>query len=157
MMTPTPTSTYAFPVRALRRWSSEHLRLSSGADDEVEAVFRLEGSTCGNVPLTMLYLVRLGPAAEGWPIRRLYVGPAPHDDGHRQQCAYRADADELLHELQHEQPCLGQPLAAALAWSPETSPAGCLCTSTSRAHKWRIVLHTLHYALVGGRAAPGSS
>jgi hypothetical protein len=149
-MTPSPVIPYAFPVRALRRWSTEHLRLAPAPEDEIEAVFTLEGSTCGNVPLTLLYLVRLGPASEGWPIRRLYVGPAPHDDGHRQQCAYRSDADQLWRELQQEQPCHGEPLAAVLAWSPDTSPAGCLCTSPSRAHKWRIVLHTLHYALTHG-------
>ena len=34
-----------------------------------------------------------------------------------------------------------------LEWSPVTSPSACLCTQASRDHKWRIVLHTIHYAL----------
>ena len=146
-MSVSPPYTYAFPLRALRRWASEHLRVTRAANGEIEAVFRLVGSTCGNVPLVMLYLVRLGAEEEGWPVRRLFVGPSPHDDGHRHQCAWRSDEEELLKALRDEQPGLGQPLGAVLAWTPTTSPAGCLCTEASRAHKWRIVLHTLHYAL----------
>jgi hypothetical protein len=138
---------YGFPVRALQRWANQHLRWSDDGDGAVEAVFRMEGSTCGNVPMMMLYVVQVGGRSEGWPIRRLHVSPAPREEGHHYQCAYRADADQLALDLAREQPCLGQRLEDALQWAPATSPAGCLCTEQSRAHKWKIVLHTLHFAL----------
>ncbi len=150
-----PTAQYAYPVKALTRWATQHLRWQADQAGNVEAVFRLEGSTCGNVPLVMLYEVGLGPRAEGWPIRRLSVQPEPNDDGHRAQCAFRADEGQWREELQAEQPCLGQPVAAALAWSPTVSPEGCLCTAASRAHKWRIVLQTLHWALMHSPATMG--
>lgn len=142
---------YTFPPRALRRWSTQHLQLQHEVDGGVTAVFRLDGTTCGHYPITMHYTVRLGAASDGWMIRQLNVAPAPDDDGYERQCAAASDPEGLRDDLLSERPCLGQPLADAVAWAPETTPAGCLCTAASRAHKWRMVFQTLHYAL----AAPG--
>ncbi len=142
---------HAFPPRALRKWCAENLTLRPGADGGLEAVFRLEGSTCGNVPFLLDYRVRLAPATDGHRILALACAPAPGDDNHREMCSAKADLDALSATLRDEQPLLGQPLADALAWQSPTNPDGCLCAAPSRAHKWRAVLHTLHFAL---RASP---
>ena len=42
----------------------------------------------------------------------------------------------------------GNRLDKVLEWEPPASPAGCLCSQSSRDHKWRIVLQTLHYSLL---------
>ena len=52
-------SAYSFPERALRRWARENLTRTPCADGGVEAVFRFEGSTCGNVAFHLLYRVAL--------------------------------------------------------------------------------------------------
>jgi len=35
-----------------------------------------------------------------------------------------------------------------LAWNAAQSAAGCYCELSDRLHKWRLVLETIHYALV---------
>ncbi|MBE7539476.1 MAG: hypothetical protein HS122_13825 [Opitutaceae bacterium] len=150
-MTPGDTVTtapaYAFPLRALRRWAAENLTLIRAGDGSIAAEFRLEGSTCGNVAFHVLYRVRLSSTGTGHRILGLECTPAPGDVNFHEQCEARADEARLLATLLHERPLLGQPLAEVLTWAQETSPDGCLCRETSRAHKWRAVLQTLHLAL----------
>lgn len=138
---------YAFPRRALVRWAGENLRLRRTEDGHVHAVFRLEGSTCGNVAFALDYRVTLGPVADGRRVLAAEVGPAEHDVDHRAMCAAKADWPELARVLREETPLAGEPLEACLAWSPATTPEGCLCAATARAHKWRAVLQTIRFAL----------
>ncbi len=138
---------YAFPRRALRRWQAEQLTLSTTPDGGHTALFRLEGSTCGNVPFELHYRVRLGPAAEGHRLLGFFCALAAHDTNHREQCAAKADYGDHRASVAVPPPLHGRPLAEALAWSPATAPDGCLCTEPARAHKWRAVLQTIHFAL----------
>jgi hypothetical protein len=138
---------YTFPLRALRRWRDERLTLTDQPDGGIHGEFRFEGSTCGNVPFNLIYTVRLASAAAPHRILELACSPAPGDDGHRRMCSYLDHADRLLATLQTDSPLLDQPLAAALAWQPVTSPSGCVCDARARAHKWLAVLQTLHLAL----------
>lgn len=145
--TPPPASGYAFPLRALRRWATENLRLVHAADGSVDAEFGLECSTCGNIAFHVVYHVRLSPPAEGHRILALDCAPAPGDVNFSEQCEASADEARLLAVMRSEHPLLGMPLAEALTWAPQTSPDGCLCAETARAYKWRAVLQTLHHAL----------
>lgn len=145
--TPLPTSAYAFPLRALRRWATENLSLVRAADGSVAAEFRLECSTCGNIAFHVIYHVQLSPPSDGCRILALDCAPAPGDVNFREQCEASADETRLLAAIRSEQPLLGQPLSDALTWTPQTTPDGCLCATTARAHKWRAVLQTLHHAL----------
>lgn len=144
-------SRYAFPERALHRWVREHLTLISRADGGVEAVFRFEGSTCGNVAFNLVYQVAFGPAAAGHRIESMRCEAAPYDEGHARMCCWQDRAAVVA--IRHgETPLLGQPVEAVLTWRPLKSPAGCLCTELSRHHKWQAVLETMHLAL--GQLAP---
>ncbi len=145
--TPAPSPTYAFPLRALGRWATENLSVSRAADDSILAEFRLECSTCSNIAFHVVYHVRLAPPSEGWRILALDCAPAPGDVNFSEQCEASADEARLLAAMHSEQPLLGKPLADALTWVPQTTPDGCLCAETARAHKWRAVLQTLHHAL----------
>lgn len=138
---------YAFPLRALRRWSAERLSLAHEADGGVQAQFNFDGSTCGNVPFRLIYSVQLASASAQHRVRMLACAPAPHDDGHRRMCSFLETGEALLAAMPVECPLLGEPLAAALAWRPSTTPAGCVCAAPARAHLWLAVLHTLHFAL----------
>lgn len=138
---------YTLNPRALQRWRDDRLTLAPAADGGWHATFRFDGSTCGNIPLTMVYSVRLGPAAEGHPIRELHCAPAPETDGHTRMCSYLETDGRILEIADAERPLLGQPLDAVLEWRPPTLPAGCLCAAVSRNHKWCAVLQTLHLAL----------
>ena len=64
-------------------------------------------------------------------------------------CFYRGDTTLLRAGLEANRPATGQLLDDLLAWNPETNPAGCLCTRANQDHKWRMVLHTIHFALCG--------
>ncbi|MGH8020969.1 MAG: hypothetical protein ACREIA_22335 [Opitutaceae bacterium] len=149
----TTAPTYAFPIRALRRWRDERLTLIDESDGTIHALFRFEGSTCGNVPFNLDYSAHLASAANQHRLLALGCVPAAGDDGHRRMCSYLENAGQLLATLQTERPLLGQPLDAVLEWRPATSPAGCVCAAPARAHKWLAVLHTLHFALNGRTAA----
>ena len=141
---------YATNRRALQRWTQERLTLRTEADGSVDAVFRYDGTTCTNMgrPLAFLYRVKLGPRAEGYPIREQRCSPAKGDDGYTYMCRYLEDADTLMNAIEGEKPLNGERLNAVLGWKRLPSGAGCYCEASSRDHKWGIVLETIHYALV---------
>jgi len=143
----TATQAYTMNPRALQRWREQRLAMEPQPDGGVRATFRFDGSTCGNIPLAMIYEVEVGPEADGRPIRALCVAPLAGDSGHTRMCSYLETGGRILEVADAEKPLLGQPLAAVLDWKPQLSPAGCLCAAASRNHKWSAVLQTLHLAL----------
>jgi hypothetical protein len=154
---PSPAvSPYAFPVRALRRWAGENLTLTPRPDGGLEALFRLEGSTCANIAFSLLYRVTLSPAPAGRRIEAMNCAPAPYDEGHTRMCSWQENAGAIAATMRDETPLLGLPLDAVLAWRPNKSPAGCLCAQPSRHYKWQAVLETLHFALHQPPASPSS-
>ena len=149
---------YATSTRALRRWAAERLAITTGADGAVEVIFRYDGTTCSNMgrPLAFEYRVRLGPRAEGYPIRGQTCTPVPGDDGYRAMCQYLRDGDALVAAIARETPLAGQPLDAVLSWTRPSAGPGCYCDAHARQHKWGLVLETIHYALArdGGPPEP---
>lgn len=143
---------YAFPERALEKWSRTRLSLDVLADDRIRAKFRLDGSTCSGmgVPLAFEYVVNLqrGSGAD-YSIENLGCEPSPGDRGHRSSCLYLSNSTAFQTALNETPPLQGWSLDAALEWDSDSNPSGCVCTRGSREHKWRIVLQTLHYALSG--------
>jgi hypothetical protein len=140
---------YSVNPKALARWASERLSLTTLADGAIEAQFRYDGTTCTNMgrPLAFQYDVILGPPQDGYQIREQYCAPVPGDTGHTAMCQYQVSAGPLMTAIDREKPLLGQPLSSVLAWKRGASPAGCYCDATSREHKWGLVLETIHYAL----------
>jgi hypothetical protein len=134
---------YSIPEKALRRWADERLVLTFQPGGSVRARFRYDGTTCNNLgtPLTFEYDVTLGPREEGYPILEQRCAPAAGDMGHRSMC--RPD----LACIDQEKPLAGQPLRHVFDWRRPALAAGCYCESESRAHKWGLVLETIHYAL----------
>jgi hypothetical protein len=141
---------YTINRRALKRWAEERLSLHQNQDGSLDAVFRYDGTTCTNMghPLTFNYNVKLGPSIEGYPIREQRCVPASGDSGHTAMCGYIENPIGLMTAIDRERPLNGERLDAVLSWHREISAAGCYCDSSSRDHKWGLVLETIHYALV---------
>jgi hypothetical protein len=141
---------YSVNQKALKRWAEERLSMSVKQDGSLEFVFRYEGTTCTNMgrPLAFNYNVKLGPRAEGYPVLEQRCAPAEGDTGHTAMCQYVDDAAGLMAAIGREKPLRGEPLNAVLSWRRNPSAAGCYCESSSRDHKWGLVLETIHYALV---------
>jgi hypothetical protein len=141
---------YSVNRRALKRWAEERLTLHVNQDGSLDALFRYEGTTCTNMgrPLTFHYNVKLGPRAEGYPIREQRCAPATGDTGHKAMCQYVENQAALMGAIDREKPLGGERLNAVLQWRREPSAAGCYCVASSRDHKWGLVLETIHYALV---------
>jgi hypothetical protein len=144
-----PAPKYSINARALRRWADERLTLAVHDDGSVDALFKYEGSTCSNMgrAIRFDYKVKLGPRAEGYPIREQHCDPTPGDDGYTYMCRYMNNAEHLMVAIEHERPLLGQKLHDVLTWQRPYSGAGCYCEPSSRKHKWGLVLETIHYAL----------
>ena len=144
-----PKAAYSTNTRALRRWAAERLTLTPREDGSIDALFRYEGTTCSNMghPLRFEYRVRLGPRDDGYPIRGQRCAPAADDTGHTRMCGYLGRGDALLDEVAADTPLAGEPLSAVIGWQRPASVAGCYCDEASRAHKWGLVLETIHYAL----------
>lgn len=144
-----PASTYRFSSRALGQWSRDRLVFVENSTEKIRAEFRFEGCTCSNmgVPLSFIYRVDLVKAVERWKIDALTAEPAPGDEGHRAMCSAQEDLPRILKTIADFQPLRGEVLDSVLSWAPATNPAGCLCSATSRHHKWLIVLQTLHFTL----------
>lgn len=141
---------YTVNRKALQRWADERLSIRPCQDGSLDVDFRYDGTTCTNMgrPLTFHYSIRLGPRAEGYPIRQQRCFPAPGDTGHTYMCRYIEDPDGLMSTIESESPLRGERLDAVLAWRRDACAAGCFCDAAGRAHKWGLVLETLHYALV---------
>ncbi len=141
---------YSVNRRALKRWAEERLSLHLNQDGSLDALFRYDGTTCTNMgqPLTFHYNVKLGPSVEGYPIWEQRCVPAPGDTGHTAMCQYVEDPVGLMTAIDLEKPLGGERLDAVLSWQRKVSAAGCYCDSSSRNHKWGLVLETIHYALV---------
>ena len=141
---------YRTNKKALQRWAQERLTLRNEPDGSVDAVFRYDGTTCTNMgrPLSFLYRVKLGPRAEGYPIREQNCSPVEGDDGYTYMCRFVDDSDALMGAIATEKPLYGERLNTILEWNRASSGAGCYCEASSRDHKWSIVLETIHFALV---------
>ena len=144
-----PAPKYAVNERALKRWSEERLTLAFREDGRIDARFRYDGTTCTNMgrPLAFDYAVTLGPREAGYPIQEQRCAPAPGDLGYKYMCEYLREGDRLIEAVAAEMPLIGQPLDAVLAWPRPTTGAACYCEAENRAHKWGLVLETIHYAL----------
>ena len=147
---------YTINQKALRKWMNERLHLMHLSDGSVDARFRYSGTTCSNLgqPLEFDYAVTLGPAAEGYPIRRAACGPAPEDDGYKAMCEFIDNGDALMKSLATEAPLIGMPLDEVFAWTREFSPSGCYCKKESRDYKWGLVFEVLHYSLTALETQP---
>jgi hypothetical protein len=145
-----PAAQYTINRKALQRWSEERLAMRRCPDGSIDIDFRYDGTTCTNMgrPLAFIYSVKLGPRAEGYPIRVQSCSPATGDTGHMAMCKYIEDSGHLMAAIESEKPLIGQCLNAVLAWQRELNTAGCYCDPLSRNHKWGLVLETIHYALV---------
>jgi hypothetical protein len=152
------SATYSVSLKALQRWATERLTLTTKDDGTVDAVFKYEGTTCTNMgrPLKFHYHVTLGAREDGYPIRRQWCGPAPGDEGYTSMCQYIRDREPLMAAIERERPLHGQPLDDVVRWARPSSPAGCYCEADSRQHKWGLVLETIHYALAKQQARSGS-
>jgi hypothetical protein len=141
---------YSVNTKALRRWAEERLSVETREDGTVDLLFRYDGTTCTNMgrSLSFHYHVKLGPRAEGYPIREQRCTPAPGDMGHTQMCQYIENRERLMTAIEGEKPLIGQRLNAVLSWRRATCGAGCYCDAASREHKWGLVFETIHYALV---------
>ncbi len=147
---PVDSAEYSFSNKVLRKWSRDRLSLTAADDGSVEARFRIDGSTCANMglPLALDYEVRLTRDSEGaHRLSGFACRPAEGDRGHCSTCLHLSDPSAFQQGMRETPPLLGQPLQDVLTWKPDLSPAGCLCTRSSRDHKWSVVLQTLHYAL----------
>jgi hypothetical protein len=150
---------YSVNIRALEKWSRERLRLEALADGSVKARFRYEGTTCSNLghPLSYDYLVKLGPAEEGYRVVESNCLPTPGDSGYTNMCTYLNDPDLLMSSVESEKPLLGRPLNEVLTWQRQSRPSGCFCDVESRLHKWGLALEVIHYALVQREKTAGTA
>ncbi|HEY4233503.1 MAG TPA: hypothetical protein VGM76_08755 [Lacipirellulaceae bacterium] len=141
---------YVVNAKALARWSTDRLKLTCSENGTIDAMFHYEGTTCSNMGrrLSFHYRVKLGSRKEGYPIRNACCCPAPDDEGHLSMCRFMDDPQALKVVLDREKPLLGRPLNDVLRWENAGAAAGCYCESIDRLHKWRLVLETIHYALV---------
>jgi hypothetical protein len=127
---------YAIPEKALQCWARDRLQRADGADGAMVYRFALTGSTCTNVSLNVVMVVRIN--AQG-RIDSATSCPADGDAGWAAMCGSSPDigrCDEVIGLTLDE--------AAFRDWHEE--PSGCFCSAGNRRHKWRNVFQTLHYA-----------
>jgi hypothetical protein len=124
--------------------------MSVNQDGSLDFLFRFDGTTCTNMgrALTFNYAVKLGPRAEGYPIREQRCAPAADDTGHTRMCQYLENPVGLMYAIEREKPLSGERLNNVLSWRRSACASGCYCESSSRDHKWGLVLETIHFALV---------
>ncbi|SVD82457.1 uncharacterized protein METZ01_LOCUS435311, partial [marine metagenome] len=147
---PRGESSYSFSDKALSGWREKRLEILDEGD-ELHAFFRFDGSTCTNLGLPLLFEYRVDLCRQGEDNYRLLgfsCEPHPDDTGHTGMCAYLQDAGAIMEKIRVPPALPDSSLAKVLEWNPPVSPAGCLCAQSSRDHKWRIVLQTLHYSLL---------
>ena len=143
-------------MRTLKKWAQHRLDVQPQSDGTLSARFQMEGTTCSNmgIPLLFDYCVHLSSRADGYKILKMEATPGAGHDGYRRMCSYQNEGEPFIRRIEEEKPLLGQPLDDILRWSQKVAPSGCLCSRASRNHKWKIVLQTLHYRLVNDEKEP---
>ncbi len=138
---------YLFPQNLLAAWARQRLQLQQ-LGDGVCAEFRWAGTTCTEPakPLEFLFEVFLDRTQDGYLIRSSRCCRPDGKGGWRRMCSSQTEPD-FIGTVEGESPFEGRLLEETLAWRPEVHPAGCLCSRTSRDHKWQIVFQSIHYAL----------
>jgi hypothetical protein len=152
-----PAALYSVNARALARWARERVRFEPLDGGSLAATFRFDGTTCSSTghPLAFDYRVVLGAAQSDLVILSTHCEPAPDDFGHEKSCSFINDADHARTTWAAAPRVLaGAPLGVIFRWPVETAASGCLCTEANRAHKWRLALETIHFALAHPSAAP---
>lgn len=141
---------YCVNRKALARWTQHRLTLTERENGTIDARFRYEGTTCSNMgrPLLFDYHVTLGPRENGYILCAMSCRPSPGDQGYQSMCRYLESPEQIMTAIELEKPLLGEPLNSVLDWHPAQSAAGCYCELGDRLHKWRLVLETIHFALV---------
>lgn len=141
---------YSVHTKALALWAKNRLTLTDHENGTLDARFRYEGTTCSNLgrPLLFDYHVTLGPRDDGYVICSLSCRPSPGDVGYQSMCRYLENPNQLMDSIEREKPLMGEPLNRVLSWDAANSSAGCYCELSDRLHKWRLVLETIHFALV---------
>lgn len=142
---------YAFPEKALKRWSTKLLTLKIAKDGTTHALFKLEGSICrhSSKRLVFDFKAALSPASDGHRILTISCSAAEEDEMFEMMCG-ASSLDKFLRVVEEHQPLLGEPLERAMAWKPRSNPGGCICLETHRDAKWLMVYQTIHYALESG-------
>jgi len=139
---------YAFPTKALRRWSDQFLEIDPQEDGAIDATFHFEGNICnGTRVLRFDYQILLQPSADGFIIASAACRRAAADDNGSAMCEYGIRGDQLFKDIENEAPLVGCTLEEALAWDAPIESSACLCRQQQRNHKWRVVFHSLHFAL----------
>jgi len=143
------TWSYAYPQKALIRWSKENLTLEDLGSEGFLARFCYTGSTCSNMgmPLSFVFEVRLSSTEEGLRILEMECEPDPGDNGYQNMCSYLWSKEQMLHKIRTYHPLRGQPLGDSLSWNPMVILSGCFCTIKDVNHKWRIALQTIHFGI----------
>lgn len=144
---------YQVPEAALRKWATQCLTCTAPGEDRRRYRFEYVGSTCenGGAPYTAHLEVLLRDDARGPVITDGLIHFSEEDlPAARQMCAYRERGEALFAELQQAPDFCGAALADVLNTAVPTNPAGCFCTRPMVAHKWRLALATVHYALTHG-------
>jgi hypothetical protein len=141
---------YSAHAKALARWAASRLTLVELENGTIDAFFRYEGTTCSNLgrPLFFDYHVKLGPREDGYVICAMACRPTPGEESYTSMCRFLVSPSQLMKSIDREKPLMGEPLNRVLAWDAASSAAGCYCELGDRMHKWRLVLETIHYALV---------
>lgn len=141
---------YALPPKALRQWAANRLQIEHKANGQTIATFRFSGTTCANMgmPFEFDFSVTARHELSGdYRIEQCSAAPASGDQGHQAMCAFVDHPRSFLSTVERFNLPIGKTLDEMIQWSPDVSPAGCLCTPASQHHKWQIVLQTLHFAL----------
>ena len=124
------------PEKALQRWARDRLERARETDGATVYRFMLSGSTCTNVPLNVVMIVRVD--AQG-TIEVASSHPAEGDAGWGAMCGSPAAIGRC-------EEAIGLTLDEAAFRDWQEEPSGCFCSAGHRRHKWRNVFQTLHYA-----------
>lgn len=142
-------TSYTVNPRALEKWAAERLDCVSRPDGTIEAVFRFDGTTCSNLgqPLAFEYCATLAPADGDHVLLHADCRPVAEENGHRSMCAWLADPAQVERAIATETPATGRTLSELIGVPADHAVSGCLCTAGHRAHKWRLALEAIHFAL----------
>ena len=146
----TQDTSYEFSLRGIRLWAETRLQLEELDNGQRCAKFKFNGSTCTNMgwPLEFEYEVVIDSAQEQYRILEMNCRAGTLHEGYKKMCSYIEKGEELTRRIAQEKPLIGQPLNDVLGWDANINPAGCLCSLSNRNHKWKVMLQTLHYAMV---------
>ena len=139
---------YDISEKGLIYFRDNYLKLIDREGQDYKYIYIYNGSTCrdGGTAFISIFHINVEVVDAGIYFKEGWIElPRDNNPGAKKMCGY---SEGQIHRLKQSPAFCGKNIEEILKMPLKTNYAGCLCHEAMVNDKWRMVLSTVHYALV---------